>query len=105
MRNARPGTPPTASSAQPRNGSASAPGASAATTARARGPATATCAHWSVTGTIATSSSGHRHSAQNSRWLSTSPAAAVVVVTRNRSPSRATVPSSSTKPSSRSITP
>ena len=70
---------------------ASSTGASstAFTSSRARGPATATCAHCSVTEIACTSSSGQRHCAQNSRCAITSPAAAVVVVTQEMPLARA----------------
>ena len=70
------------------------------------GPATAIWAHWSVTEANWTSRSGHRTCAQNSMcWRTRAALAVVVVISHLVSARRATVPSSRTKPSSRSITP
>ena len=78
----------------------------AARMSRAFGPAIDAPAHWSVTEVSCTLRSGQITSSRYSRCCMTLPALAVVVVIRKScSPSRQVVPSSSTSPSSRSISP
>ena len=85
MRKSRPSTPPMVTGVQPMKGSTSDPRSRPSTSsskARDCGPATANCAHCSVTEIRRTSQSGRSTWAANSRWPITSPAAAVVVVIR-----------------------
>ncbi len=81
-------------------------GASASTTARERGPATATVAQWSVCEVQTTSRWGHSVRSHSSSVSSTAAALPVVVdISQSVSESRIVVPSSTTIPSRPHITP
>ena len=85
IRKTRTGAPAMVVSRAPMKGSSRAcsrpPSSTAATsTSRLRGPARAIPAHWSVTSTMLTSSSGHTVWAWNSMWRKTSRCSPVVVV-------------------------